>query len=144
MKLSELKEEASQDLQIDRTDLETSILNLSMLCSKWHNYRIEQASIVSLNQFKYKKLEAKKKKYYLGKLTEDEMDRLGWESEGYKVLKGDVQMWLDDDDDLITEAQKLTYQKEILNFIEKQMDLLDSNKWLIKDLINVRKFLEGG
>ena len=115
-----------------------------MLCSKWHNYRIEQASIVSLNQFKYKKLEAKKKKYYLGKLTEDEMDRLGWESDGYKVLKGDVQMWLDDDDDLITEAQKLTYQKEILHFIEKQMDLLDSNKWLIKDLINVRKFLEGG
>ena len=54
MKLSELKEEASQDLQIDRTDIETSILNLSILCSKWHNYRIEQASIVSLNQFKYK------------------------------------------------------------------------------------------
>ena len=88
-------------------------------------------------------MESKKRKYYTGKYSDQEIIALGWELSGNKILKGDVQLWLDDDDDIITSLNKLTHQKEIQNYIEGVITQIDQKRWTLKNYIDYKRFLEG-
>ena len=92
----------------------------------------------------YKQLLASKTKYYTGKMSEDEILSKGWEIEGTKILKADLNIWVDDDDEMIKSKKQLLLLKQIITLIDKTLDILiDQKKWTVKNYIDWKKWLEG-
>ena len=92
----------------------------------------------------YRQLLASKTKYYTGKMSEDEIISKGWEIEGTKILKADLNIWVDDDNDMIKAKKKMLILKQIITIIDKTIDILvDQKKWTIKNFIDYKKWLEG-
>lgn len=143
MKIHDLMDEAKKDLNIDITRVTEEIINTSNIARKWLDLKTQQAAKINLLVADHKRLESKKRKYYTGKYSDQEIISLGWELSGNKILKGDVQLWLDDDDDIITSLNKLTHQKEIQNYIEGVITQIDQKRWTLKNYIDYKRFLEG-
>jgi hypothetical protein len=77
-------------------------------------------------------------------MSEDEIISKGWEIEGTKILKADLNIWVDDDNDMIKAKKKMLILKQIINIIDKTIDILvDQKKWTIKNFIDYKKWLEG-
>jgi hypothetical protein len=101
-------------------------------------------------RLRYKKLEAdhktlyrKKWEYYTGKMDKEELDELGWEPFQKKILRGDVNIYLDSDSDITTSNARMSYSSTKLQLIEDYMKSINNRNWNIRNAIEWRKFLHG-
>lgn len=137
-------EESKDDVKIDFLSLENEMNRTPNLMSKWLTYHEIQRSKLTILEAEHKKLVALKTKYLMGKMDDAQRERLGWPLEGTKVLKADLGMWLDSDDEVIQSKQKFELQIQIVNYITKVIDQISEKKWTIKNYIDWKKWTEGG
>ena len=135
-----------KDSEIDEMNLDES----SRQSAKLHSKYLE---LLSVNRLKLKKLDMDFKvllrdkwSHYNGKLSQEELNKKGWEYDplnGLTVLKGDMDKWYDADP-LIQEHQaKMQYSQEICDILK---EILENIKWRhqnIKNMIEWRKFTSG-
>ena len=77
-------------------------------------------------------------------MSEVEIISKGSGIEGTKILKSDLNIWVDDDNDMIKAKKKMLILKQIITIIDKTIDILvDQKKWTIKNFIDYKKWLEG-
>ena len=83
--------------------------------------------------------------YYTGKLDEDSLKNLEWETFelDIKKNKNDLEMFLDSDRDIIELNDKIEYQKEKLNYLETIIKSLSTRGFLIKNSIELKKITLG-
>ena len=81
--------------------------------------------------------------YFTGKLSEEELKEHKWEPIDHKILKADIQIYLDADDQLTVLADKLEFQKAKVEYIEKVLNAINGRQWNIKGAIDWRKFTNG-
>lgn len=144
--LEQILEMWKKDSVIDELKLDESSMNSAKLHAKY-------LEILSVNRIKLKKADMDFKvllrdkfMHYNGKLSQEEMDKKGWDYDplnGLTVLKGDMDKWYDADP-VIQEAQaKIAY---LQNLIDTLKEILDNIKWRhqnIKNMIEWRKFTSG-
>lgn len=143
-KLKQLMDESKTDITIDFLSLENEMARTPTLMSKWLTYYQIQRSKLTIVETEHKKLLALKSKFYMGKMDDDEREKYGWPLEGTKILKADLGMWMDSDDDIIKSKHKYELQTQIIQFIEKTIDQISEKKWTIKNYIEWKKWTEGG
>tara|TARA_R110000744_G_scaffold20673_1_gene54179 strand:+ start:44 stop:472 length:429 start_codon:yes stop_codon:yes gene_type:complete len=141
--MAKFMDEAKEDIRLNFLEIENELLRNSHLIGKWLTYQQNQKSKVLILETEYKRLLAIKKKYLMGKLPDEERDYMGWPLEGTKILKADMDMWLDCDDEIIAKRQKFQAQKQILEFIESTLTQVVDKKWSIKSYIDYKKWIEG-
>jgi len=141
--MAKFMDEAKEDIRLNFLEIENELLRNSHLIGKWLTYQQNQKSKVLILETEYKRLLAIKKKYLMGKLPDEERDYMGWPLEGTKILKADMDMWLDCDDEIIAKRQKFQAQKQILDFIESTLTQVVDKKWSIKSYIDYKKWIEG-
>ena len=146
MKLSEIQTLWQKDCYIDDTKLDVELLKIPNLHSKY----LELYNDECLQQRKYfyekKKLLKLKTIYYAGKMSQDELEELGWEPFMYKIIKGyepKIETYLQGDDDLIEANQKLEYQKIKVEFLESIIKSLNTRGYNIKSAIDFLRFTMG-
>ena len=81
--------------------------------------------------------------YYTGKMTEEELDRRGWEPFDLKILKQDLDLYLDSDDDLCLMLDKMVLAKEKVGYVESFIKELNNRHWKIRNAIEWKKFTNG-
>ena len=81
--------------------------------------------------------------YYTGKLDEDSLEELGLEPFPLKILKQDLDKYLESDDDIIELNHKYIYQKEKVEYVESVLKELTNRHWKIRNAIEWRKFVSG-
>jgi len=94
-----------------------------------------------------KRLLKKKWLWYNGKMTKEEMDNLNWSYtplNGLKVLKGDMDYYYDSDPDIQKSIESITYYKIMVDTIKEIIDHIKWRSQNIKNVIEFRKFTEGG
>jgi hypothetical protein len=144
VKLAELTQESEKDIKIDFLKLTEELAHNQNLIGKWMTYQQVWETKYQFLDLEYRQLLASKTKYYTGKMSEDEIISKGWEIEGTKILKADLNIWVDDDNDMIKAKKKMLILKQIINIIDKTIDILvDQKKWTIKNFIDYKKWLEG-
>ncbi len=144
VKLAELTQESEKDIKIDFLKLTEELVHNQNLIGKWMTYQQVWETKYQFLDLEYRQLLASKTKYYTGKMSEDEIISKGWEIEGTKILKADLNIWVDDDNDMIKAKKKMLILKQIINIIDKTIDILvDQKKWTIKNFIDYKKWLEG-
>ena len=91
----------------------------------------------------YKSLYKTKWEYYLGIMDYDTMKELGWEPISLKILKQDVDIYLDSDKDLQAISSKIAIQEEKSSFLESIIKTITTRNYTIKNYIDFEKFQVG-
>ena len=145
MKLEEIQELWSSDCVIDDTELDLESVKIPELHNKYLKiFSEEKLRIVRLFS-KSKEFKRLKWLYYTGKLDEDSLKNLEWETFelDIKKNKNDLEMFLDSDRDIIELNDKIENQKEKLNYLETIIKSLSTRGFLIKNSIEWKKFTMG-
>ena len=61
-----------------------------------------------------------------------------------QVLKNDLQMYINSDDDIIEVEKKIVYYEAIVEFIDGVIKSIDNRGWDIRNAQDWKKFLAGG
>ncbi len=146
MTLDELKKEWHEDCKIDDIELDKSSLELPRLHAKYSEY-LTDAVIKQKNlQLRYSMSLKDKWLWFNGKMDEDRIKELGWSDDpfdGLKIMKNDMQIFFNADEDL----QKLNAQTEYLkiqvDFLKRCMENITWRHQTIKNTIDWRKFMAG-
>ena len=143
MKLEEVEELWSKDVQIDRTALDEESLKIPYLHAKYYKLYLREKITLKAEQNTYSEFFKTKHEYYTGKLSNSECKTLGWEPFQF-VLKGDIHVYLDADKEICAKLIKLQVQREKVDFLENIIKTLNTRGFLIKNAIEFRKFANGG
>lgn len=143
MTLEHYLDEWSRDADLDLSALDESARNVPLLHAKWWKY-------YTLERLRYKKLDSdykllyrQKWEYFLGKMDDDERERLGWAPLPLKILSANVGIYIEGDDQIQDTLKKKAYLEEVLKFIEDVLKQIGQRNYTIKNCIDFLKFKHG-
>ena len=143
MKFEEIQKLWSGDCEIDETELSQESVKIPQLHNKYlilfHDERLRLRTM----KFDHSKLLKVKREYYSGRMDETELEAYDWEPFQYKLLKSDVQEYIDADDDIIECKKKISLQEEKVEYLESVVKSLSTRGYLIKNAIDWKRFTEG-
>ena len=143
MRFEELQKLWSGDCDIDETELSQESVKIPQLHNKYliffHDDRLRLRNM----KFEYGKLLKLKREYYSGRMTEEEMEALDWEPFQFKLLKADIQEYIDADEDIIESKKKSALQEEKVDYLVAIVKGLSNRGYLIKNAIDWKRFTEG-
>lgn len=143
MELKQIREMVSEDLPIDETCLDKESLNIPKLHNKYLNILHEERLILHKYKLDHRKLLKIKWEYYTGKIDEETLKEKGWEPFALRILKQDVELYMNADNDLIVAESKVTFQEEKVNYLEMIIKGLNNRQYHIRDAITWKKFVNG-
>ena len=143
MKFEDIQKSWTQDCPIDETELSQESVKIPQLHNKYliifHDERLRLRTM----KFEHSKLLKSKREYYSGRMTEEEMEALDWEPFQLKLLKVDIQEYIDADEDIIELKKKSALQEEKVEYLEAIVKGLSNRGYLIKNAIDWKRFTEG-
>ena len=143
MKFEEIQKLWSGDCEIDETELSQESVKIPQLHNKYlilfHDERLRLRTM----KFDHSKLLKVKREYFSGRMDETELEAYDWEPFQYKLLKADVQEYIDADDDIIEGKKKISLQEEKVEYLESVVKSLSTRGYLIKNAIDWKRFTEG-
>ena len=140
MTLDELQAQAEKDLKIDDTELDLESLKTPQLHSQYLKTYSTYALMMKKAEGDYSKLHIKKWLFYTGKAEPQEYKEKNFD---LKVLRQDVDKFLDADDEIIKQRQKVEYLKQICNYCEQTLKQINNRTFQIKNAIEWKKFTMG-
>lgn len=143
MKLTELQDMWVLDSKLDRTELGEESLRIPQLHSKYYNqFSTERLTLRQL-ETEYKELFRVKFEYYNGTISEEDLRANGWEPFMLRVLKSDINVYIQADPDLNKIQLRIEMQKEKVEFLESIIKNLPARGFQIKAAIDWEKFKVG-
>lgn len=146
MNLEEIQKLWSSDCILDDIQLDLEAKKIPELHNKYFK-------IFSDEKLKLVKLESRKKEilkvkwlYYTGKIDKESLEKMGWEPFELYIKtrnKIDLDRFMDSDRDYLDIHEKIEIQKEKINYLESIVKSLNTRGFLIKNIIDWRKFTSG-
>ena len=143
MKFEEIQKLWTSDCVMDKTELSQESVKIPQLHNKY-------LILYSNEKLKFKEIKylfagliRRKRDYYSGRMTAEELEAADWEPFQYKLLKADVQEYIDADDNVIESKKLLALQEEKVNYLESIVKSLSNRGYLIKNAIDWKRFTEG-
>jgi hypothetical protein len=143
MTLDDIRNELLKDMGLDETALDTESLRIPQLHSKYLNFLFDERLLMSKYEGDLAKTVKVKWEYYTGKMSDEELRERGLEPFQLKVLRQDIDIYLDSDDDIIKARQRVQFQKEKISLLEEVIKELNSRHWKIRNAIEWRRFTNG-
>jgi len=141
MTLDELKTQASADLPItDQEHLDQESYRNQEIKAKWLDYKTRYELLLVKNKGDYQRLYRAKWEYYGGKA-----DAKVYASKPFdlRVLKSDLAMYINSDDDIIDLGAKISYLEIVVKYIEGVIKSIDNRGWDVSHAIGWKKFEAG-
>lgn len=146
MKLESIQELWTSDCVLDDLQLDVESKRIPELHNKYFKIFSDEKLRLVKYESKMKELSKLKWLYYTGKLDKDSLDKLGWEPFELDIKsrnKLDIDRFLNSDKDIIEMQEKIEYQKEKINYLESIIKTIINRNFLIKSIIDWRKFTSG-
>ena len=140
MTLDELQAQAEKDLKIDDTELDLESLKTPQLHSQYLKTYSTYALMLKKAEGDYSKLHIKKWLFFTGKAEPEEYKEKNFD---LKVLRQDVDKFIDSDDEIIKLRQKIEYLKQICHYCESTLKQINNRTFQIKNAIEWKKFTMG-
>ena len=147
MNLETVLEMWKKDSEIPQYNLDETSRQTPTLHAKYMEFMSIARLQMKKAEMDQKTLLKKKWLYYNGKMTQEQIEKEGWDFdpfEGLKVLKGEMDYYYDADTDIQKSEEKITYSK---TYIETLTEIINVLKWrhsTIKNIIDWRRFESGG
>tara|TARA_R100001377_G_C3146193_1_gene94570 strand:- start:125 stop:568 length:444 start_codon:yes stop_codon:yes gene_type:complete len=146
MNLEQVLEEWSTDSQLPRENLDEASRTTPKLHAKY-------LTILSNTKLRLKKAEMDQKSllklkwlWYNGKMSEDQINDLGWNYDplnGLKIMKGDMDYYYDSDKEIQESELRLEYLKTLIDTLKEIVNNLNWRHQTIGNMIKWRQFEAG-
>ena len=123
--------------------LDAESLKIPNLHSKYLAWWNEEKLNSKRHTQEYKQLYKLKWEYYSGKLSDEDLESLGWEQFHLKILRQDLNVYLEGDKDLCELESKIDYTKQKVEFLENIIKQIVGRGYLIKNAIDFMRFQTG-
>lgn len=143
MTLDQISEEWRKDSAIDSTELGTESLKIPQLHSKYMKIYFDERQKLKAYEFKSRETFLKKYEYFNGRMSREELEEAGWEPFVKKLLKHEIDMYLDSDKDIINIKMRMEAQKEKIDFLEEVLKNLNQRNYQIRNAIEWQRFTNG-
>ena len=141
MKLEELQSEAKEDLQIiDQERLDQESYKNQNIKPKWLEYRTKYDQLLIMSKANHQRMYREKWEYYGGKA-----DAKVYAAKPFdiKVLKTDLQMYINSDEEILAVQGKIAYYESIIKYIDGVIKSIDNRGWDIRNATDWKKFEAG-
>lgn len=144
--LQKILSEWKEDCVIDHAHPDESSRRTPELHAKYLELLSETKLKLKQYEFKQKELMKLKWLWYNGKMSQEEVEELGWDPDpfdGLRILKGDMEHYVEADPELQDSEAKIEYLKSVIDTLK---EILDNLKWrhsTIKNMIEWKKFEAG-
>jgi len=144
MKITEIFENWEKDSEIDITDLGHESIKVPKLHHKYFQFLSNERLILKNLESEMKKLKLDKYEFYTQGQNEETLKK-GWKlpSKGL-ILKTDIPMYLEADDDIINLSLRIGMQQEKIELLESIIKTIMNRGYNIKAAIDFQKFINGG
>ena len=143
MSTDDISELWAVDAKIDETNLIGESKRIPELHSKYYNMYFKEALKVKKLKADYKELEHTKYQYYNGNMDEEELRAHGWKPFRLKVIRQDIDKYMQADKDVINLSLKIDYHSARANYLEDIIKTIHGRNFVIKNMIDIMKFQHG-
>ena len=140
MHIDILKEQWTKDSVLS-SDYHRESMKIPQLHSKYLNYFFDEKKDLTRMSKSLAKMRRIRFEYYTGTIEPGMLDKFSWEPFLRKILKTEVNMYLDSDDVLSTMEVELQDQKDKIHFIEEVLKQIAQRNFQIKEAISCQKFV---
>jgi hypothetical protein len=141
MKIDDIVEEIGKDSIIDHANLDRESIQIPLIHGKYYKIFIEELRVFKGYEKDYNILKRDQTEYYLGR-SSDEVYKA--HPLDMKIIKQDLDLYLDADDRLSTLKAKKDMQKAKVEMVEAFIKTLNNRGFQIKNAIDFMKFKNGG
>jgi hypothetical protein len=143
MNIEQIVDEWTIDTQIDQTDLSTESLKIPKLHNKYIKILYNEKLRLRKLDTELKTLKREKYEFYTQGPSK-ETEEKGWKLPPRgMILKTDIPMYLDSDDDIINLTLKIGYSKEKIELLEEIIKSINNRGFNIKAAIDWHRFTMG-
>jgi len=144
MKLEEIYNQWKKDAEIDITELGNEAIKIAKLHHKYYQILSSERLLLKSQEAEMKKLKLDKYEFFTQGPNE-ETEKLGWKlpAKGL-ILKADIPMYIDADNDIIKLSLKIGLQQEKIELLESIIRTLMNRGYNVKAAIDFQKFISGG
>ena len=143
MKLEEIQELWNRDREIDISELATESIRIPQIHEKYLKIYVDEKIKLRKLQLNLAKISKMKSDYYSGRMSQEELDRLEWQPFLVKVLKGEVNSYVESDDDIIKLKETIALMEEKINYIDSVIRMINNRGFQIKSAIDWIKYKDG-
>ena len=143
MKFEDIQKSWTSDCSIDDTELARESVRIPQLHNKYLILYSNEKLILKTLRYDHSKLVKLKKEYYGGRLSGEELEALDWEPFQHRLLKQDIDAYIEADEDAIESKQKMALHEEKVDYLEAVVKSLTTRGYLIKNAIDWKRFTEG-
>ena len=143
MRFDDIRKMVEKDMVIDDSELDLESLKIPQLHNKYLNLFHDERILLRKLEVERRELIRDKWEYYSGKMSEEELARREWEPFQLKVLKQDLDMYIQSDSDVTKIDDRITLQKEKVDYLASIVKSISGRGWEIKNAIEWRRFTSG-
>ena len=140
MTLEELQQSVDRDLKIDDTELDTESIKIPLLHNKYLQHFNKFSLLLKRAEYDRKVLVRQKWEYYTGKSDASVYKEKPFD---LKILRTDVHIYMDSDEELQRADQKEAYLKQVVSYLEQVLRSINTRNFIIKNAIDWKKFTSG-
>ena len=140
MDLEQLQEQVDKDLKINDTELDLESLKTPQLHNQYMKHLTKYKLMLSRAETEYSVLKREKWEYYTGKADASVYAQKPFD---LKILRTDIDKYLDSDEDLQKQKQKVDYLSTTVDFLDRTIRQIGNRGFTIKNAIDWRKFTSG-
>lgn len=143
MKIEEIFAQWELDSQIDKTELGDAALNIPKLHHKYFQILVNEKMQLRKLEADFKRLKLDKYEFLTQGPNEDTKDK-GWKlpPKGM-ILKGDIPMYMEADEDIINISLKIGLQQEKVELVDSIIKTIINRNFVIRNAIDWQKFTMG-
>ncbi len=140
MDLEKLQEQADKDLKLNDTELDLESLKTPQLHNKYMKHLTTFKLMLSKAESELHTIKREKWEYYTGKADASVYAEKPFD---LKVLRTDVDKYIESDEELIKLKQKKEYLTTVVDYLDRTIRQISNRGFTIKNAIDWRKFTSG-
>lgn len=140
MDLEKIQNLWEEDSIIDLDNLHKESIKISILHSKYYKIYNNILLLKKIEDNKFKSLKKEKWLYYSGKSEPEVYKEKPFD---HKVLRQDIDKYMDADEEIIKSLSKLEYYQTMLNYLDSILKTILNRTYQIKNSIEFIKFTAG-
>ena len=140
MNLDEIQSLWDEDSKIDADNLHSESTNVPSLHAKYYRILNNLLLLKKMEENKFKQIKKDKWQYYTGKADPEVYIEKPFD---HKVLRQDVDKYMDADEDLIKILSKIDYYQVMISYLDSILKTINNRTYQIKNSIEWQKFIRG-
>ena len=140
MDIEQLQELVDKDLKINETELDLESLKTPQLHNKYMKHMTKFKLMLSRTEGEMASVKKELWEYYTGKADASVYAERPFD---LKILKQDVDKYIESDEAYIKTKQKLDYLSTVVDFLDRTLRQITNRTFTIKNAIDWRKFTSG-